>query len=221
MDRALAPAHRTILGLAAQQQYRRFHSVPRRGHGLRPRLRRARPAVETRMRAREGAQPRSPTKARRWRRMCAFFTGYRPAPRVLHGDLRGGNAAYLSEGTPVIVDPASHLGDRKANLAMTELLAASAPDSTQPTASRAAPEPQLRHPQEPAKPLPHPQPLQPVRARLRRSGAVHGEAAAGRGRRVNGRPTHTVLSAYQTTISSAAADLRAASSARRSDTFRP
>jgi protein-ribulosamine 3-kinase len=40
---------------------------------------------------------------------------------LLHGDLWGGNAAYLADRTPVIFDPAVCWGDREADLAMTEL----------------------------------------------------------------------------------------------------
>ncbi|HEY5993439.1 MAG TPA: fructosamine kinase family protein [Gallionellaceae bacterium] len=50
-----------------------------------------------------------------------FFAGYAPQPSLLHGDLWGGNHAYLGDGTPVIYDPAPYYGDREADLAMTEL----------------------------------------------------------------------------------------------------
>jgi len=50
-----------------------------------------------------------------------FFQGYTPEPSLLHGDLWGGNHAYLPDGTPVIFDPAPYYGDREADLAMTEL----------------------------------------------------------------------------------------------------
>jgi fructosamine-3-kinase len=50
-----------------------------------------------------------------------LFTGYRPVPSLLHGDLWGGNQAALADGTPVIFDPAVYYGDREADLAMTEL----------------------------------------------------------------------------------------------------
>jgi fructosamine-3-kinase len=51
----------------------------------------------------------------------AFFRGHRPAPSLLHGDLWGGNASALADGTPVVFDPAIYVGDREADLAMTEL----------------------------------------------------------------------------------------------------
>lgn len=50
-----------------------------------------------------------------------FFAGYAPQPALLHGDLWGGNHAFLADGTPVIFDPAPYYGDRECNLAMTEL----------------------------------------------------------------------------------------------------
>ncbi len=50
-----------------------------------------------------------------------FFSGYRPAPSLLHGDLWGGNWACDAGGNPVIFDPAVYFGDREADLAMTEL----------------------------------------------------------------------------------------------------
>ena len=50
-----------------------------------------------------------------------FFRGYAPARSLLHGDLWGGNAAATSGGAPVVFDPAVYVGDREADLAMTEL----------------------------------------------------------------------------------------------------
>lgn len=44
-----------------------------------------------------------------------------PRPSLLHGDLWGGNAAFLGDGTPVIFDPATYYGDHEADLAMTEM----------------------------------------------------------------------------------------------------
>jgi fructosamine-3-kinase len=51
----------------------------------------------------------------------AFFRGYAPQPSLLHGDLWGGNAAALADGTAVVFDPAVYVGDREADLAMTTL----------------------------------------------------------------------------------------------------
>lgn len=51
----------------------------------------------------------------------AYFVGYSPQPSLLHGDLWGGNHAYLTDGTPAIFDPAVYYGDREADFAMTEL----------------------------------------------------------------------------------------------------
>jgi fructosamine-3-kinase len=54
-------------------------------------------------------------------RVESLLDGHAPAPSLLHGDLWGGNAAALADGTPVIFDPAVYVGDREADLAMTEL----------------------------------------------------------------------------------------------------
>ena len=51
----------------------------------------------------------------------AFFSGYAPFPSLLHGDLWSGNAAARADGTPVVFDPAVYVGDREADVAMTEL----------------------------------------------------------------------------------------------------
>ncbi len=50
-----------------------------------------------------------------------FFRNHSPHKSLLHGDLWGGNAGALPDGTPVIFDPAVYVGDREADLAMTEL----------------------------------------------------------------------------------------------------
>lgn len=54
-------------------------------------------------------------------RLAAFFLDYQPQPSLLHGDLWGGNASALPDGTPVIFDPAVYFGDREADVAMSEL----------------------------------------------------------------------------------------------------
>ncbi len=51
----------------------------------------------------------------------SFFSGYRPQPALLHGDLWGGNVAADEQGNPVIYDPACYFGDRETDIAMTEL----------------------------------------------------------------------------------------------------
>ncbi len=50
-----------------------------------------------------------------------LFDSYQPAASMLHGDLWGGNAGGLMDGTPVIFDPAFYYGDREAEMAMTHL----------------------------------------------------------------------------------------------------
>jgi protein-ribulosamine 3-kinase len=54
-------------------------------------------------------------------RVGAFFVDYQPVATLLHGDLWGGNAAALPDGTPVIFDPAAYYGDRETDIAMSEL----------------------------------------------------------------------------------------------------
>ena len=54
-------------------------------------------------------------------RIPALFLDYRPQESLLHGDLWHGNAAVLTDGTPVVFDPAVHRGDRESDLAMSEL----------------------------------------------------------------------------------------------------
>lgn len=54
-------------------------------------------------------------------RLERFFTGHRPVPSLLHGDLWGGNWGSDASGQPVLFDPAVYFGDREADLAMTRL----------------------------------------------------------------------------------------------------
>ena len=51
----------------------------------------------------------------------ALFGNYDPPPSLLHGDLWSGNAGTRVSGEPVIFDPATYVGDRETDLAMTEL----------------------------------------------------------------------------------------------------
>jgi fructosamine-3-kinase len=50
-----------------------------------------------------------------------FFRTYAPARSLLHGDLWGGNAAQSAAGVPLVFDPAVYVGDREADVAMTQL----------------------------------------------------------------------------------------------------
>ena len=50
-----------------------------------------------------------------------LLQGRDPQPSLVHGDLWSGNAACLVTGEPVIFDPATYVGDREVDLAMTEL----------------------------------------------------------------------------------------------------
>jgi len=61
-------------------------------------------------------------------RFPVLFSSYQPEPSMLHGDLWGGNAAALSDGSPVIFDPAFYYGDRETDLAMTTLFGGFSPD---------------------------------------------------------------------------------------------
>ena len=62
------------------------------------------------------------------RDLAALFDGHDPQPSLLHGDLWSGNATMLADGTPAIFDPAVYIGDREADIAMTELFGGFAPD---------------------------------------------------------------------------------------------
>jgi fructosamine-3-kinase len=64
-------------------------------------------------------------------RLCetigSLLRGHEPPASLLHGDLWGGNAAFLADGTPVLFDPAVYYGDAETDLAMTELFGGFAP----------------------------------------------------------------------------------------------
>ncbi len=59
--------------------------------------------------------------------MGVFFSSYRPAPSLLHGDLWSGNRAAQADSTPVVFDPAVYYGDREADIAMTRLFGSFGP----------------------------------------------------------------------------------------------
>ena len=58
---------------------------------------------------------------------CPACGGLRGTHSLLHGDLWGGNAAFLPDGEPVLFDPASYYGDRETDLAFTRLFGGFAP----------------------------------------------------------------------------------------------
>lgn len=68
---------------------------------------------------RKGWQSNIP-EAKIYKSLSRFFDNYQPQPSMVHGDLWGGNAAFV-DGEPVIFDPALYFGDREVDLAMTEL----------------------------------------------------------------------------------------------------
>ena len=59
--------------------------------------------------------------ARLLSQMPDLLRDYTPSPSLVHGDLWQGNAGTLSDGTPVVFDPAVYVGDGEVDLAMTEL----------------------------------------------------------------------------------------------------
>lgn len=50
-----------------------------------------------------------------------LLAGHAVSPSLVHGDLWSGNAAVMTDGTPVILDPATYYGDREVDIAMSEL----------------------------------------------------------------------------------------------------
>jgi fructosamine-3-kinase len=68
---------------------------------------------------RKGWQSNIP-EAKIYKCLSRFFDNYQPQSSMVHGDLWGGNAAFV-DGEPVIFDPALYFGDREVDLAMTEL----------------------------------------------------------------------------------------------------
>lgn len=53
-------------------------------------------------------------------RLPELLADYQPSASLLHGDLWGGNAAFVN-GAPCVFDPAVYYGDRETDIAMTEL----------------------------------------------------------------------------------------------------
>ena len=70
--------------------------------------------------ARRKGWPPHISESKIYQSLSRFFDDYQPQPSMVHGDLWGGNAAFV-DGEPVIFDPALYFGDREVDLAMTEL----------------------------------------------------------------------------------------------------
>ena len=49
------------------------------------------------------------------------LSSHHPSPSLLHGDLWGGNTAFIQPNTPVIYDPAVYYGDRETDIVMTKV----------------------------------------------------------------------------------------------------
>ncbi len=78
--------------------------------------------AQLRMAARNRLPSRMIDRGERLAADCgALLRGREARPSLLHGDLWSGNAAALADGTPVAFDPAVYVGDREADIAMTEL----------------------------------------------------------------------------------------------------
>jgi fructosamine-3-kinase len=50
-----------------------------------------------------------------------ILANHHPQPSLVHGDLWGGNAGFTNTGKPAIFDPATYIGDREVDIAMSEL----------------------------------------------------------------------------------------------------
>ena len=86
-------------------------------------------AAQLRLAARNRLPTRMIDRGERLAADCeAFFRNHRPDKSLLHGDLWNGNAAAIEGRTPVVFDPAVYVGDREADIAMTELFGGFPPD---------------------------------------------------------------------------------------------
>lgn len=60
-------------------------------------------------------------QAELYAKLPALLGDHQPQPSLVHGDLWQGNAAFQSDGTPVVFDVAVYHGDAEVDLAMSEL----------------------------------------------------------------------------------------------------
>ena len=76
---------------------------------------------QLRLAAQNGHLGRLQRQGERLLQAFSALIDHQPRPSLIHGDLWGGNIAYLRDGQPVIYDPAVYYADRETELAMTEL----------------------------------------------------------------------------------------------------
>ena len=141
---ALAPASAARLGEGLARQHRvtreRFGADADNFIGTTPQenaweddwlafWRRRRLVPQLRLAAKNRLPSRTIDRGERLAADCEpLFRDHRPQASLSPGDLWGGNAAALPDGTPVVFDPAMSFGDREADLAMTELFGGFPPD---------------------------------------------------------------------------------------------
>ena len=83
--------------------------------------------ADRRLRFQRDLASRSGRWEKRWNtgfeRLLSRLSDILPEPEasIVHGDLWGGNVLGRDDGTPVIIDPATHFAHREVDLAMTEL----------------------------------------------------------------------------------------------------
>ena len=125
MGRALAAMHRTTGRRFGWRRDNFIGSTPQsnRGHdGWTGFWRDARLLPQLALAARNGLGSRLVDTGDQLAAMLPrLLAGHAPQASLLHGDLWSGNAAFLPDGSPVLFDPAVYIGDREADLAMTEL----------------------------------------------------------------------------------------------------
>lgn len=71
--------------------------------------------------ARRGYGRKLQSRGERLQEKLPDLLEHTPQASLLHGDLWSGNLSYLTNGEPIIFDPAVYYGDRETDVAMTEL----------------------------------------------------------------------------------------------------
>jgi fructosamine-3-kinase len=76
---------------------------------------------QLRLAAKQGYGGKLQSRGERLQEKLPELIGHVPPASLLHGDLWSGNLSYLTNGEPIIFDPAVYFGDRETDVAMTEL----------------------------------------------------------------------------------------------------